>query len=264
MVTNEPPGIGDVEELTLERGYCTEAVVEALRDVLSSTTCQLISLRIQACPRLDHHGQHLFAGLLSSNCRLEELDLTENNIGDTGAIQLARILSLRSSVLRKLVLTKNIVGDSGVAAALCEQAAHRATLTHLGLTKNRISDPGVRNLIKAVADHTALTYWSVDQNALTSLGFYNLVEAIPSFACLKTLTLGPFTCLLNAQHKQALLSELKQEQRRKVSHNVDGVDGPENRIRQIENILQGQNPPTGHDPRLIMLLQKIAAETEDN
>ncbi len=201
MAIDEPPGLADLENITLEGGYWNESSAGALGQALSSTNCRLIVLRVNCFRNMNDVMHLLVSGLVSNqhgSC-LEELDLSDNGIDDTGAQQLARVISLSNqSALRVLKLQYNQIGNAGavaLATALQQQQEQQHPVPHLttlGLGSNEIGDKGVMALVKAITTHPTLTHWSIDRNPIPEKEFYSLVESIPHYASIKSLTLGPF------------------------------------------------------------------------
>jgi hypothetical protein len=201
MAIDEPPGLADLENVTLEGGYWNELSAGALGQALSSTNCRLKVLQVNAFCNMNEVMHLLVSGLVSNqhgSC-LEELDLSENYIDDTAAQQLARVISSSNqSALRVLELGNNWIGNVGavaLATALQEQQQQQhltPRLTTLGLGFNEIGDKGVMALIMAVTTHPTLTHWSIQRNPIPAEEFYSLVESIPHYASIKLLTLGPF------------------------------------------------------------------------
>ena len=115
-----------MEELTLHYGLWNELSAVALRQAISSVHNKLTVLNINGYEMADYTMHLLAAGLLSSECRVEELDLSLNDIGNAGAEQLARVLSSpNNSVLRVLHLKHNRIGNAGAVALANAFAVYR-------------------------------------------------------------------------------------------------------------------------------------------
>ena len=74
---------------------------------------------------------------MSDRCRLRELNLYENKIGDEGAKALAEALQ-ENQTLTSLVLWDNKIGDEG-GKALLEALQKNQTLTTIYLSDNPMS-----------------------------------------------------------------------------------------------------------------------------
>lgn len=68
---------------------------------------------------------------------LTSLSLKANEIGDTGAISIAKMLEVNTS-LQELDLSDNFIGDSGVQE-LTKSLAKNTTLQRLNISSNRFS-----------------------------------------------------------------------------------------------------------------------------
>ena len=77
-----------------------------------------------------------------------------NNIGDPGAIAIAKALEVNAS-MTSLDLRWNQIGDAG-AAAIANAIAVNASVTYLGLSSNKIGDPGAIAIAKALEVNASL------------------------------------------------------------------------------------------------------------
>jgi hypothetical protein len=181
MATDEPPGLADLERFTLKNGCWNRQSAEALHHLLASPNhSRLNSLRLRTKLGIEENLPLLLSSLQSNNCRLIELDLTDSNIGDVGAKQLAQVLfSQNNTTLRILAMWGNQIGNAGAAAIAAALLDSNRTLTTLALGNNQIGDTGVEALLKAIANHPTLTYFQIHQNPITIKGRQALVDAIP-------------------------------------------------------------------------------------
>ena len=133
-------------------------------------------------------GASTFASIgLRSNCLLQKLDLSYNNIGKTGVEALAREL-LSKSVLQNLNLACNNIGDDG-AKALAIGLQNNTTLLKLDLSSNKIGDNGVSELI-VVLQNTALLELRLSYNNIGCDGARALARELLSNSVLQNLNLS--------------------------------------------------------------------------
>ncbi|XP_059181921.1 NLR family CARD domain-containing protein 3-like [Centropristis striata] len=127
----------------------TERSCEALSSVLSSQSSSLRDLDLSNNDLKDSGVKHFSAGLKSPHCRLETLSLSGCMISEEGCASLASALSSNPSHLRELDLSYNHPGDSGeklLSAGLKDPHWRLETLRvdHGGLQRLR---PGLRKYV---------------------------------------------------------------------------------------------------------------------
>ncbi|XP_059181923.1 protein NLRC3-like [Centropristis striata] len=127
----------------------SERSCEALSSVLSSQPSSLRDLDLSNNDLKDSGVKHFSAGLKSPHCRLETLSLSGCMISEEGCASLASALSSNPSHLRELDLSYNHPGDSGeklLSAGLKDPHWRLETLRvdHGGLQRLR---PGVRKYV---------------------------------------------------------------------------------------------------------------------
>uniref|UniRef100_A0A8C5AMG2 NLR family CARD domain-containing protein 3-like n=1 Tax=Gadus morhua TaxID=8049 RepID=A0A8C5AMG2_GADMO len=147
--------------------HLSERCCEALASVLSSNSCSLRELDVSSNDLQDSGVKLLSAGLGSPHCTLETLSLSGCLVTQEGCASLASALSSNPSHLRKLDLSYNHPGDSGAA-----------------LLSAGLEDPR----------------WRLDTLSVEHGGVWRLKPALKKYAC--DLTLDP-----NTAHRHLSLSE---------------------------------------------------------
>uniref|UniRef100_A0A3B4H2X5 NACHT LRR and PYD domain-containing protein n=1 Tax=Pundamilia nyererei TaxID=303518 RepID=A0A3B4H2X5_9CICH len=193
--------------------YCglLEAHCEVVASVLKSNPpSQLTELDMSGNELLDSAVMFLCAGLESSNCRLETLRLGVCFLSEMSCEALSFALSSKFSVLRVLDLSNNNLQDSGVkllsaglqsphctlktlrtsdcnltgrscealSTAVCSQSS---TLTELDLSNNDLDDSGLKLMSAALeSPHCTLETLSLSGCLVTEEGCINLASALSS------------------------------------------------------------------------------------
>ncbi|XP_059181653.1 NLR family CARD domain-containing protein 3-like [Centropristis striata] len=126
----------------------SERSFEALSSVLSSQSSSLRDLDLSNNDLQDSGVEHFSAGLKSPHCRLETLSLSGCMISEKGCASLASALTSNPSYLRELDLSYNHPGDSGEKLLSAGLNSHwrleTVRLDHGGLQRLR---PGVRKYV---------------------------------------------------------------------------------------------------------------------
>ncbi|CAL8239561.1 unnamed protein product, partial [Gadus morhua 'NCC'] len=103
-----------METLSLNGCHLSKECCEALASVLSSKSSSLKKLELSTNDLQDSGVKLLSAGLGSPHCTLETLSLNGCHLSKECCEALASVLSSKSSGLKKLELSTNDLQDSGV------------------------------------------------------------------------------------------------------------------------------------------------------
>ncbi|XDV53593.1 hypothetical protein PO909_022061 [Leuciscus waleckii] len=133
-----------LRELDLSGNYFGDSGVKQLSALLKHTQCKLEKLELRACWIRDGVCADL-SSALRSNPSLRELDLSGNNIGDSGVDQLSALLADPQCKLEKLELRSCNISDGG-CAVLSSALRSNLSLRELDLSKNNFGNAGVKQL----------------------------------------------------------------------------------------------------------------------
>ncbi|XP_042559460.1 NACHT, LRR and PYD domains-containing protein 12-like [Clupea harengus] len=133
-----------LRELDLTNNYLKDSGVQLLSAGLSSPHCKLQTLRLADC-KLTEESCKALASTLQSSVSLTELDLTNNDLKDSGIQLLSAGLSNPHCTLQTLRLADcKLTEESCKAVASALQSS--VSLTELDLTNNDLKNSGIQLL----------------------------------------------------------------------------------------------------------------------
>ena len=165
-----------------------------IADTLATSLFTLKSLYLNIC-NIGDAGAIALAKSLKINKTLKTLDLRGNNIGDEGAIALAEALRENQS-LEKIFLDGNHISDNG-AIALAIAIRENRRLKEIFLDRNHISDDGAKALAEAIKENKGLECISLEENRITERSAQDFLKLVksrsqpPRAYCSRQLSLAP-------------------------------------------------------------------------
>ncbi|XP_059375810.1 NACHT, LRR and PYD domains-containing protein 3-like isoform X2 [Carassius carassius] len=181
-----------LRELDLSYNNLQDSGVKLLTDGLNSSHCQLNILRVTDCNLSDQCCENLSSSL-QTNSSLKEMDLSNNDLQDSGVKLLSDGLKISHCQLKILRLSGCMVTEEGccfLASALSLNPSH---LRELDLSYNH---PG-QSLVKLLSDSN----YRLDKLNLDHGGEIRIKPGLKKYA--RDLTLD-----LNTAHTQLALSEM--------------------------------------------------------
>ncbi|XP_004347852.1 hypothetical protein CAOG_04027 [Capsaspora owczarzaki ATCC 30864] len=164
-----------------------EITIDKVADKLDVAEAQVIAaaLKVHATiedVQLDQNqigdtGLQAIAEALTVNTTVTHLGLQLNQIGDAGAQALAEALKV-SKTLIWLDLNKNQIGDVGAGAIAEALKVNTTTLTELFLGWNQIGDAGAQAIAEALRVTTTLTFLDLRRNQIGDAGAQAIAEAL--------------------------------------------------------------------------------------
>ncbi|XP_072892583.1 NACHT, LRR and PYD domains-containing protein 3-like [Hemitrygon akajei] len=210
------PGVHKCQDLSLEMNNLGDSGVQLLSVALRKPECKIQRLGLKKVGLTDSGAEHLVSAL-SRNASLTELDLSVNELGDSGvklvfaalknpeckiqklemetvgltdsgAEDLVSVFSTNPS-LRKLDLSENKLGDSGVKLVSAALRNPECKIQRLWLKGVGLTDSGAEDLVSALSTNPSLTGLNLGENLLTDRSVPYLRRLILTFPSLERIWL---------------------------------------------------------------------------
>nr|XP_021325101.1 uncharacterized protein si:ch211-11p18.6 isoform X6 [Danio rerio] len=135
-----------LRELNLSGNELKHRRVKQFFDVLKKSTCKLERLRLRYCSIQADDCTDLASALKSNPSHLRELDLSGNNLGDSGVKKLSDLLINQQFKLEKLRLSYCSITEKQCVILTSALKSNPSHLRELNLNGNRLGDSGADGL----------------------------------------------------------------------------------------------------------------------
>ncbi|XP_058622437.1 NACHT, LRR and PYD domains-containing protein 3-like isoform X1 [Onychostoma macrolepis] len=139
-----------LRELNLSDNKLGDSGVKNLSDLLMNTQCKLQKLHLCGCSITEKQSLILTSALKSNPSHLRELDLSWNNLGDSGVKNLSDLLINTQCKLEKLDLCDCRITEK--QSLILSSALNPSHLRELNLSWNQITNTGVNHLCDVLKD----------------------------------------------------------------------------------------------------------------
>ncbi|KAG7477169.1 hypothetical protein MATL_G00091280, partial [Megalops atlanticus] len=178
------PVVKNCRKAVLDSCFLTEESLDTVASALQSVPSHLIQLDL-SYNNLRDSGVHLLcAGLKNPNCKLQRLELSGCQVTDRGCVPLASALRSNPSHLRELDLSYNQLGDSGVRALCAGLQDCCCKLETLILRECNLTEECCDDLASVLhSPHSELRDLELRDNELQDLGVRALSAGLEDPQC---------------------------------------------------------------------------------
>ncbi|KAK1784145.1 hypothetical protein P4O66_003998 [Electrophorus voltai] len=169
-----------LRELNLSYNESGDSGVKKLSDLLEDPHCKLEKLEFSLCS-ITEEGCAALASALKKNpsSHLRELNLNNNEPGDSGVEKLSDLLEDPHCKLEELELYNCSITEEGFAALASALKKNPSHLRELNLRSNKPGDSGVKKLSDLLEDpHCKLEILELSYCSITEEGFAALASAL--------------------------------------------------------------------------------------
>ncbi|XP_051771447.1 NACHT, LRR and PYD domains-containing protein 12-like isoform X37 [Ctenopharyngodon idella] len=227
--------------LTLSRCRITEKQCVILTSALKSNPSHLRELNLSVNNLGNTGVKHLCDVLKDSHCKLERLSLYECSITEKQCVILTSALKSNPSHLRELNLSWNNLGDSGVKNLSDLLMNPQFKLEKLHLSYCSITEKQCVILTSALKSNPShLRELNLSGNKLGNTGVKHLCDVLKDSHCkLERLRLS--NCSVTEEGYKALASALRSNPSHLIELDLTGNDPGQSGVKELDDLLQDPN-----------------------
>ena len=174
-----------VTRLILSRSRISDEGLKNLSTALPQS--ELYSLTLYGNGLQSQGLKYLCEALISSDCHLTTLNVSENRWGDEGIVYLCNALTSIDCTLTSLNVSNNCIGDEGIMHLCNALTSVNCTLTSLNVSNNWLGDEGIMHLCNALTSvNCRLTSLNASDIRWGDNGIKHLCDALTSSNCVLT------------------------------------------------------------------------------
>ncbi|XP_072553203.1 ribonuclease inhibitor-like isoform X2 [Salminus brasiliensis] len=230
--------VNSLKDLNLNKNKLQDSGVKKLSEGLKSEHCKLETLRLERCS-LTEESCSVLASVLRSVNSLKDLNLSKNNLQDSGVKKISEGLKSKHCRLETLSLERCSLTEES-CSVLASVLRSVNSLKDLNLSENELQDSGVKELSEGLkSEHCKLEILSLESCSLTEESCSDLVSVLRSVNSLKDLNLSKNNLLDSGVKK---ISEgLKSEHCKLETLSLKGCNLTEESCSVLVSVLRSVN-----------------------